>query len=77
MLKYELGGFRLRFPTVVAPRYIPGTAHIDGKAGSSWANNTNMVENAVRIIPPVLHPDSGKINSLSIHVDFDAGDGIR
>jgi Ca-activated chloride channel family protein len=77
VLKYELGGFRLRFPTVVAPRYIPGTTHIDGKAGSSWANNTNMVEDAARIIPPVLHPDSGKINPLSINVDLDAGDGIR
>ena len=77
VLKYDLGGFSLRFPTVVAPRYIPGTSHIDGFAGSGWANNTNMVADASRITPPVLHPDSGKINPLSMHIDLDAGFNLK
>ena len=71
--KYNLGQFSLRFPTVVAPRYIPGNIHVSGFSGSGWAKNTDAVPDAARITPPVKHPAKGKINPLSIHIDLDAG----
>jgi Ca-activated chloride channel homolog len=73
VIKYDLGRFSLRFPTVVAPRYIPGSTHVSGFAGSGWATNTNTVPDAARITPPVRHPDQGKINPLSIDIDLNAG----
>ncbi|MFT5133581.1 MAG: Ca-activated chloride channel family protein, partial [Gammaproteobacteria bacterium] len=73
VIKYDLGEFSLRFPTVVAPRYIPGNTYIAGFSGDGWANNTDEVADAARITPPVRHPDSGKINPLSIHIDLDPG----
>ena len=68
-----MGSFSLRFPTVVAPRYIPGTRHVSGFAGNGWAANTDLVTDAARITPPVAHPAMGPINPLSIRVDLNAG----
>ncbi|MBT7951316.1 MAG: marine proteobacterial sortase target protein [Gammaproteobacteria bacterium] len=73
IIKYDLGEFSLRFPSVVAPRYIPGNKNVKGFAGTGWATNTNEVADASRITPPVLNPELGKINPLSIHIDLDAG----
>jgi len=72
-LRYDRGSFSLRFPLVVGPRYIPGKSEIKGFSGSGWAKNTDRVPDAERITPPVLHPDKGKINPVSIHVILDAG----
>ena len=73
IVKYDLGSFSLRFPMVVGPRYIPGTTLIEGFAGSGWGVNTDQVPDAARITPPVLHPDKGKINPVSIDINLDAG----
>jgi Ca-activated chloride channel homolog len=73
IIKYDLGEFSLRFPTVVASRYIPGNKAVEGFAGSGWAKNTNEVPDAARITPRVIHPDRGKINPLSIDINLDSG----
>src|ERR1700746_1062962 len=53
-LPYEDGEATVRFPLVVAPRYIPGTA-LDGCAvGDGYADDTDAVPDASRITPPVL-----------------------
>lgn len=70
--------FRLRFPLVVAPRYIPGVPQaveetVAGFTGSGWAQNTDQVEDASRITPPVADPAMGKINPVSLRVDLNAG----
>ncbi|MGH8119128.1 MAG: marine proteobacterial sortase target protein, partial [Gammaproteobacteria bacterium] len=71
------GSFRLRFPLVVAPRYIPGMPiepiEVAGFTGSGWAVNTDQVPDASRITPPVLPPEQGVINPVQIHVQLDAG----
>lgn len=74
---YSQGQFRLRFPLVVAPRYIPGSpsgdAVVDGFDGDGWAANTVQVPDASRITPPVVAPQEGPINPVSIRVRLDAG----
>jgi len=57
-LRYDNGRYSLRFPMVVGPRYIPGNLR---------------VSDAARITPPVLRPEAGPINPVSIRVELDAG----
>jgi len=40
-LRYDTGAFRLRFPMVVAPRYVPGSIAVDGEPGTGWGVNTD------------------------------------
>jgi Ca-activated chloride channel homolog len=74
-LRYDNGQFSMRFPTVITPRYIPGTKKIVGAAGSGWAASTNAVPDAARITPPV--PLTGALdeplNPLKLTVELDAG----
>ena len=70
---FDSGTFHIRFPLVVAPRYIPGNTVVKGFDGTGWALNTDQVPDASRITPPVLHPDKGNINPVSIKVTLDAG----
>lgn len=55
-LAYEEGEATLRFPLVVAPRYIPGVPLNDGNVGLGVAEDTDAVPDASRITPPVLLP---------------------
>jgi len=72
-LHYDQGSFRLRFPMVVAPRYIPGTEPVTGFAGSGWGVNTAQVPDAARITPPVPKPDGKLLNPVKLSVELDAG----
>jgi len=72
-LRYDTGAFRLRFPMVVAPRYVPGSSAIDGEPGTGWGVNTDQVPDAERITPPVTHPDLGFINPVTINVALNPG----
>ena len=76
-LRYDQGQFKIRFPLVVAPRYIPGTPvmqdDIKGFQTTGWAKDTDQVHDASKITPPVLDPSHGKINQVSIQVDLNAG----
>lgn len=73
-LHYQDGSVSLRFPTVVAPRYIPGTPQSEGKpSGHGWAPDTDKVKDASRITPPVLAEDEPMRNPVTIRVELDAG----
>jgi len=72
--RYDAGEFRLRFPMVVGPRYIPGVSLAAAPAGGSgWAPDTDEVPDASRITPPVRHPSLGPINPLSLTTELDPG----
>ena len=73
VLRYDAGGFELRFPTVVGPRYIPGTRKITKFSGTGWAHNTDEVADASRVTPPVAHPDTSPINPVRIRAHINAG----
>jgi Ca-activated chloride channel family protein len=75
---YSDGAFRLRFPLVVGPRYIPGKAlaveeQVSAFAGTGWAQATTQVADAARITPPVRHPEQGPINPVTLDIQLDAG----
>ena len=57
-LKYERGVYRLAFPLVVGPRYVPGGRRVAG---------------AALISPPVLPPGMRSGHDVSIEVSLDAG----
>jgi len=73
VLEFDSGRFEFRFPMVVGSRYIPGSPTSTTSIGAGWAFDTNEVEDAVRVTPPVLHPDHGAINSVRLSVTLDAG----
>ena len=73
VLRYDAGRFELRFPTVVGPRYIPGTRKITKFSGTGWAHNTDEVADASRVTPPVAHPTDGPINPVRIRAHINAG----
>jgi Ca-activated chloride channel homolog len=72
-LPYADGEATFRFPLVVAPRYIPGSALGGEDAGTGWAPDTDAAPDASRITPPVLLPGFPDPVRLSIEVDVDAG----
>jgi Ca-activated chloride channel family protein len=61
VLTYDGGGFQLRFPMVVAPRFVPG-----GDASPS-------VPDAARITPPVRGDHEGEPNRLQLEIEMDPG----
>src|SRR4029450_1764503 len=69
---YDAGKFRLRFPMVVGPRYIPGEP-VGAADGAGMATGTDQVPDASRISPPVRHPDRGPINPVRLRVELDPG----
>lgn len=77
-VRYIDGAFRLRFPMVVGPRFIPGmpvgaAEQVDAFAGTGWAQATAAVPDAARITPPVRHPKHGPINPVSLDIRLNAG----
>jgi Ca-activated chloride channel family protein len=74
VLDYDSGRFELRFPMVVGPRYVPGSTITSKRStGTGWAFDTDQVEDASRVTPPVLHPDQGAVNLVRLRVSLDAG----
>jgi len=77
----DAGIYSMRFPMVVGPRYIPGDAvslvadrpSSGGARGGGSADDATRVPDASRITPPVLHPDQGKINPVTLSIDFAPG----
>ena len=72
-LRYEDQSVSLRFPTVVAPRYIPGRPSSEGARGTGWAPDTDRVADASRITPPVVDAGDAPRNPVTIAVEIDAG----
>ncbi len=77
VLRLDQGTYALRFPTVLAPRYIPGRQPIVGVGGLGRSGNTRKVPDAERITPPVRHPEDGPINPLVFQIQLDAGGPIE
>ncbi len=70
-LVFRDGTFEFSFPTVVGPRFIPGTP--TGHAGAGWAPDTTRVPDASRITPPVTPEGTRAGHDIGIAVDIDAG----
>jgi Ca-activated chloride channel family protein len=82
VLHLDDGRFHLRFPMVVAPRYIPGRARTSAPSiatldAHGWAWDTDQVPDASRITPPVIAPDQPPLNPVTISVHLDAGFPLR
>lgn len=75
-VRCENGQFQLRFPMAVGPRYIPGTpVIIEGQPpnGSGTMPDTDRVPDASRITPPIVAPNEGQVNPLSLSVTLKPG----
>lgn len=69
-LKYEAGTYEFSFPTVVGPRYVPGTPQ---PQDGGKATGTDRVPDASRVSPPVMPKDARAGHDISIEVSLDAG----
>jgi Ca-activated chloride channel family protein len=76
-VRYDEGKFHLRFPMVVAPRYIPGSAPVEGSAVAGRAVNTDRVGDAARITPAVFHPGETRVNPMRLRVELETGVRLR
>ena len=76
-IRYEQGRFHLRFPMVVAPRYIPGLIEVAGFDGTGWGINTTEVPDAERVTPPLDHSEDSLVNPVTIRIELDAGLPLR
>lgn len=70
-LSLEAGEATLRFPFVVAPRYIPGTPLPGDPVGDGVAQDTDAAPDASRISPPVLLPGFPSPVLLSLEIEVD------
>ncbi|GHH27484.1 VIT domain-containing protein [Lentzea cavernae] len=70
-LVFEDGAATFRFPLVVAPRYVPGSALPGPSVGDGYAQDTDLVPDASRITPPVLLPGFPNPVRLGIGVEID------
>lgn len=69
------GTYELALPTVVGPRYIPGTPTGSG-AGTGMIGDTDAVADASKITPPILPQGFRSCGDLEINVSIDAGGPI-
>lgn len=70
-MPYEDGEATIRFPLVVAPRYVPGAPIDGGDVGGGVQPDTDAVPDASRITPPVLLPGFPNPVRLSVTADID------
>lgn len=66
-LLYRDGELRISIPTLVAPRYIPGSKAGE-KYGMGWADPTGQVPDADFITPPV---DSGAAYGVALNLNIE------
>ncbi len=74
-LLFRDGTFSLRFPMVVAPRYIPGDK-ATGASGHGFSADTDQVHDGSRITPLVSSSDQKPINPVKIKATINAGTGV-
>ncbi len=81
-VRYDNGIFSLRFPLTLTPRYIPGqplsdqeAGHISGqipdRSGSGWSADTDQVDDASLITPPMVARSTA--HRVRIHASVHAG----
>ncbi|MEO8698730.1 MAG: VIT domain-containing protein [Kofleriaceae bacterium] len=73
-LPVDDGEVTFRFPLVVAPRYMPGSALGGDQSGLGTAGDTNLVPDASRISPPVLLPGCPNPVRLGLRVQLEDHD---
>ncbi len=71
LLPYESGRYTFAFPTVVGPRFMPGTPA--GKTGTGRLADTSLVPDASKISPPVAAKGERAGHDISIDVNIDSG----
>ena len=65
--------FSLRFPMVVGPRYNPAPQILTASLGDDGWAVVDPVPDRNRISPPVLNPELGNTNPLTLNVSLNAG----
>ena len=70
--------FSLRFPMVVAPRYIPGEVinkveRVTDISSTGWAVNTDQVPDAALISPPMVISKDKQHNPVELNITLAAG----
>jgi Ca-activated chloride channel family protein len=73
-LDYRDGAYHFDFPTVVGPRFIPGTPA--GHEGDGLADDTDAVPDASRITPPVVPEGTRVPYEVELELTVDAGMAI-
>jgi Ca-activated chloride channel family protein len=71
-LRPDRGRYELVLPTVVGPRFVPGTP-AGTRSGTGMLEDTDAVPDASKITPPVLPPGYRSCGDLEIEVSIDAG----
>ena len=74
-LLFRDGVFSLRFPMVVAPRYVPGDKAI-GISGHGFSPDTDQVPDGSRITPVVAPSHQKPINPVKLTATINAGMAI-
>lgn len=74
-LRFGVGRYHLRVPLVVAPRYSPApTITLAARReGSGQLNISDPVPDRDRLDAPVLRPEDGKVNPVSLTIRLEAG----
>jgi Ca-activated chloride channel family protein len=67
-VRFDNGTYSLRFPMTLTPRYIPGQALPDRK-GNGWSPDTDLVEDASLVTPPMVSASRGHKVSISASVN--------
>jgi Ca-activated chloride channel family protein len=71
-VRYDSGEYRLRFPMVIGPRYFPAETLL--VAGGTGRESVAVSDDDQRAFgSPVLRPEAGKINPVTLSVALDAG----
>ena len=78
-LRFDQGRYQLRVPLVVAPRFSPPPRPVLAQftAGSLGLVRSDPVPDRDRLAAPVVRPEWGKINPVSLTVNLDAGFPLR
>jgi len=70
-VSFDDGKYQLTFPTVVGPRFIPGTP--TGSSGTGWSPNTDEVPDASRITPHLVPEGTRTGYDIDITVSLNTG----
>lgn len=73
---YSAGEFRLRFPMVVGPRFIPGGSILLASANAGDLSTSAIIRqprvaDAARITPAVQDPEGGLINPVHLFINME------
>lgn len=79
---YRDGFFSIRFPLVVGPRYIPGNPSLNPEKWvafdeGGYAMDTDEVDDASQITPPVVEPDKPPRNPVTLSLNLAPGFPVK